>query len=90
MSKTTTKLICGGMLLATSWSAAGASAANPAELQLLFSAASVGADGKSPVAEADELLHEAHQAMLEGNYEIADSKISRRAIAAQVSVLSHG
>ena len=45
-------------------------------LPLLLSAASLGADTRNPVAEADQLLHDARQAMSEGNLEIADSKIT--------------
>ncbi|HZZ30306.1 MAG TPA: hypothetical protein VFE46_20070 [Pirellulales bacterium] len=46
-------------------------------LPLLLGAASLGDDGRSATAQADELLREARAAMTEGNYEIADSKISR-------------
>src|SRR5207237_8376311 len=46
-------------------------------LPMLLCAAALGEDGRSASAQADDLLREARQAMSEGNYDIADSKIKR-------------
>jgi general secretion pathway protein D len=71
-----TKLLVSALVLAIIGLPQCAKAGVQTPLPLLLSAASLGADNKNPVAQADELLHEARQAMSEGNLEIADSKIS--------------
>ena len=77
MLKATTKLSIFGLALVVCWAPVCGRAEVQSALPLLLSAASVGADGRSAVAQADDLLREARQAMSEGNVEIADSKISR-------------
>ncbi len=71
-----TKLLASVLGLAIIGSPLCARAGVQTALPLLFSAASLGADTRNPVAEADQLLHDARQAMSEGNLEIADSKIT--------------
>ncbi|HEY2881766.1 MAG TPA: hypothetical protein VGJ15_05020, partial [Pirellulales bacterium] len=75
MSKTTTKLFVGSLIVAWCVPQALAWAGNQAALPLLLGA-SLGDDNRSPVAKAADLLSQARQAMAEGNYEIADSKIT--------------
>ena len=74
--KTTSKIFAGiitaiGLLPTYGWGNVQSA------LPMLLGAASLGDDGRSSVAQADELLREARAAMAEGNFEIADSKISR-------------
>ena len=71
-----TKLLASVLGLAIIGSPLYARAGVQTALPLLLSAASLGADTRNPVAEADQLLHDARQAMSEGNLEIADSKIT--------------
>src|SRR5262245_34512004 len=75
--RTTTKYFAVGVGLSTFLLPVCAWASVQAALPLLLSAASLGADTRSAVAQADDLLREARQAIADGNYEIADSKISR-------------
>ena len=71
-----TKLLASVLGLAIIGSPLYARAGVQTALPLLLSAASLGADARNPVAEADQLLRDARQAMSEGNLEIADSKIT--------------
>jgi hypothetical protein len=75
--KTTTKFFAVSMVSALAWAPVCGWAGVQSALPMLLGAASLGDDGRSATAQADDLLREARQAMAEGNYTIADSKIKR-------------
>jgi general secretion pathway protein D len=74
--KTTTKFIAGVAMVVGLSPQCGTAGVQTA-LPFLLSAASLGDDGRSAIAQADALLREARAAMAEGKYEIADSKIAQ-------------
>jgi len=73
---TTTKLFAGAIVLAACLVPGRLWAGVDSALPLVLSAATLGDDGRDGVAQADELLKAARKAMSEGNYEVADSKIT--------------
>jgi general secretion pathway protein D len=75
--KTTTKLVAASVVLAFCGAPFSVQAGVQSAFPLLLGAASLGDDGRSATAKAEDLLREARQAMTDGNYEIAESKISR-------------
>ncbi len=77
MVKTTTKFIALGIMSALIAGPTICWAGVQSALPILLGAASLGDDGRSATAQADELLREARQAMAEGNLGVAESKISR-------------
>jgi len=74
--KSTTKLIAAAAVMIGLWPVYGLAGVQTA-LPFLLSAASLGDDGRSVVAQSDQLLREARAAMAEGKYDIADSKIAQ-------------
>ncbi len=77
MVKTTTKFFAVSVISALAWAPVCSWAGVQSALPMLLGAASLGDDGRSATAQADQLLREARQAMSEGNYTVADFKISR-------------
>jgi type II secretory pathway component GspD/PulD (secretin) len=74
--KTTTKLFAASVAVALCGSPLISRAGVQSALPLLLGAASLGDDGRTAAAKADDLLREARQAMADGNLTIAESKIT--------------